>query len=51
MLTKQGLRRKEIDEIMVDNYFRNALDVKNCIRHKEGEIKIENLTKFDWHLF
>ena len=44
MLTKQGLRRKEIDEIMVDNYIRKALDVKNCIRHKEGEIKIENLT-------
>ena len=44
MLTKQGLRREEIDEFMVDNYFRDALDVKNCVRYKEGDIKIENLT-------
>ena len=43
MLTKQGSRREEIDEFMVDNYLRNALDVKNCVRYKEGEIKIENL--------
>ena len=44
MLTKQGSRREEIDEFMVDNYLRNALDVKNCVRYKEGEIKIENFT-------
>ena len=31
ILTKQGSKRDEVDEIMVDNYFRNALDTKNCV--------------------
>ena len=42
VMTKQGSKRDEINEIMVEGYFRNALDEKNCVRCKEGEIKIEN---------
>ena len=29
---------------MMGNYFKNALVEKNCVRYKDGEIKIENLT-------
>ena len=43
MLTKQGSRRDKVDKIMVESYFSNALDEKNCVRYKEGKIKIENL--------
>ena len=44
VLTKQGSRRDEIEEIMMGNYFKNAFDVKNCAIYRDGEIKIENLT-------
>ena len=43
-LTKQGSRRYEGSEIIVKGYFRSALDDNNCVKYKEGEIKIENLT-------
>ena len=44
VLTKQGSRRDEIIEIMVESYCRNTLDEKKIVRYKDGEIKIENLT-------
>ena len=37
VLKKQGSRRDEIEEIMRDNCFRNALDKNNCMRCKELE--------------
>ena len=43
ILTKQGSKRKEIDEIMLEGYFRNALDEKNCVKCKNKEVKIKGL--------
>ena len=44
VLTKQGSRRDEIEEIMIVNYFRNTLDENNFVKYRKGGIKIENLT-------
>ena len=44
VLTKQGSKRDEVEEIMMGNYCKNALDEKNCVRYRDGDIKIENLT-------
>ena len=43
ILTKTGSKRTELDEIMVEGYFRHALDEKNCVKFKDGEVKIEGL--------
>ena len=43
ILTKTGSKRKELDEIMSTNYFRQALDEKNCVKITDGEITIEGL--------
>ena len=32
ILTKTGSQRKEIDEIMLEVYFRIALDERNCLK-------------------
>ena len=33
----------EIDEMILEGYFKNALNERNCVRYKNGEIKIEGL--------
>ena len=33
----------ELDEIMVEGYFRHAQDEKICVKYKDGEVKIEGL--------
>ena len=43
ILTKTGSKRTELDEIMVEGYFRHAQDEKNCVKFKDGEVKIEGL--------
>jgi len=43
ILTKTGSKRTELDEIMVQGYFKHALEDKNCVKFKDGEIKIEGL--------
>ena len=43
ILTKTGSKRTELDEIMVEGYFRHVLDEKNCVKFKDGEVKIEGL--------
>ena len=43
VLTKTGSKRIEIDEIMLEAYFKNALEERNCIKYRDGEIKIEGL--------
>ena len=42
-LTKTGSKRTELDEIMLEGYFRHALDEKNCVKLRNGEVKIEGL--------
>ena len=37
VLTKQGLRREGIDKILIENFFRNALDLKNCLRRQDTD--------------
>ena len=44
VLTKQGPRREDLDVIMIRSWFRNALDEKNCVKYKNGEKRVENLT-------
>ena len=43
ILTKQISRREVLNEIMIGNLFRNALDEKNCVRYRDGVMKVENL--------
>ena len=43
ILTKTGSKRTELDEIMVEGYFRHALDEKNCVKFKDEEVKIDGL--------
>ena len=43
ILTKTGSKRTELDEIMVEGYFKHAQDEKNCVKFKDGEVKIEGL--------
>ena len=43
ILTKTGSKRIELDEIMIEGYFKHALDEHNCVKFKDGEIKIEGL--------
>ena len=43
ILTKTGSKRLELDEIMVERYFKHAQDEKNCVKFKDGEVKIEGL--------
>ena len=43
ILTKTGSKRTELDEIMVEGYFKHVLDEKNCLKFKVGEVKIEGL--------
>ena len=40
---KTGTKRTELDEIMMEGYFKHAQDEKNCVKFKEGEVKIEGL--------
>ena len=42
-MTKKGSKRTELDEIMVEGYFRHALDENNCVKFKDGEVKIEGM--------
>ena len=43
ILTKTGSKRTELDEIMVERYFKHAQDEKNYVKFKDGEVKIEGL--------
>ena len=43
ILTKTGSKRTELDEIMVEGYFRHAQDEKNYIKFKDREVQIEGL--------
>ena len=43
ILTITGSKRTELDEIILEGYFRHALDGNNCIKFKDGEVKIEGL--------
>ena len=43
VLTKQGSRRVVLNEIMMGNEFRNALDEYNCMKYRNGEISVKNL--------
>merc|ERR1712240_404550 len=43
ILTKIGSKRSELDEIMVEEYFKHAQDEKNCVKFQDREIKIEGL--------
>ena len=43
ILTKTGSKRTELDDIMVEGYFRHPQDEKNCVKFKDGEVKIESL--------
>jgi len=45
VLTKQDSRREALNEIIIGSWFRNALDEKNCVKHRDGEIRVENLIK------
>ena len=42
-MTKTGSKRTELDEIMVEGYFKHTQDEKNCVKFKDGEVKIEGL--------
>ena len=33
----------ELDEIMIEGYFKHTQDEKNCVKFKDGEVKIEGL--------
>ena len=43
ILTKTGSNRTELDEIMVEGYFKHVQDEKNCVKFKDGEVKIDGL--------
>ena len=43
ILTTTGSKRTLLDEIMLEGYFRHGLDEKNCVKFKNGEVKIEGL--------
>ena len=43
VLTNTGSKRAEINEVMLEGCFRNALDERNCARYKNRETKIEGL--------
>ena len=43
ILTKTGSKRTELDEIMMEGYFRHVLDEKNCVNFRDREVKIEVL--------
>ena len=43
ILTKTGSKRTELDEIMVEGCFRHVQAEKNCVKLKDGEVKIEGL--------
>ena len=43
ILTKTGSKRTELDKIVVEGYFRHAQNKKNCVKFKDGEVKIEGL--------
>ena len=43
ILTKQGLRREALEEILVRNVFRHAQTEDNLVIHEEDEFKIRNL--------
>ena len=45
ILTKTRSKRKKLDEIIVEGYFKHAQDDKNCVKFKDGEVKIEGLAK------
>ena len=40
-----------LDEVMNGNIFKHALDEKNYVKCREGEIKIENLITKDSELY
>ena len=42
-MTKKGSNWTEFDEIIVKGYFRQALDENDCVKLKDGEVKIEGL--------
>ena len=35
-LTNKGSKMTELDEIMVEEYFRHAQDEKNCVKFEDG---------------
>ena len=43
ILTKTGSKRTELDEIIVEGYFRHAQDKKNCVKFRDEEVKLEGL--------
>ena len=43
ILTKTGSKRSELDEIMMEGYFKHVQDEKNCVKFKDGEVKIKGL--------
>merc|ERR1712002_752807 len=43
ILTKTGSKRAELNKIMIEGYFKHALDKYNYVKFHEGEIKIEGL--------
>ena len=44
VLKKTGPKQNEINEIMLEGYFRNALDEKNSVMYKNGGTKIRGLS-------
>ena len=48
ILTKQGSRREEMDEILVRNYFKHAKTEDNLVTYNDDEFKMRNVvTKKD----
>ena len=43
ILKKTGSKTNELYEIMVEGYFKHAQDEKNCVKFKDGEVKIDGL--------
>ena len=43
ILTKTGSKRTELDEIIVEGYFRHEQNEKNCVKFRDREVKIEGL--------
>ena len=43
IFTKQGSERGALEEILIDNEFRNSLSSDNMVIYEDGEIKIRNL--------
>ena len=42
IFTKQGSEREALEEILIDNEFRNSLSSDNMVIYEDGEIKIRN---------